>query len=210
VNAPRDALAAGGSGDRAGPREPGAARAAGTWRPTVPPAHQARWSFRISLANGDGATGAYLEFGEDGFFYNYIASQPRPANSTFRVDDDYAVRDVTDGHVVFYLRAADGELIDVASSEPSGSRPAQDLHCHLTDRAELDCLHEDQTAFSLAVENGHIIGRAGGERAEMNAVEPAPTNDEQRRRVLFLYAMYMVPTDTSSHDGDAGFFSGPE
>jgi hypothetical protein len=211
---PRGGLAPSAGG--AHPGEPGAERdepstaaSASAWRPAVPPARQAPWRFRIAMPNGDGTTGAYLEVDEDGLVYNYLAGQPRPARSNFRIDDDYSLRDVSTGRVTFYLRPADGELIDVDSMVPSGSRPAQDLHCHLTQAAELACVHDDQSPFTVSVGDGHLVGRAGGQSVVMHAFEPAATSDEQRRRVLFLYALYAVPADTGSHDGDSGFFDGP-
>ncbi len=180
------------------------------WRPASPPAALPRFPFRIALANADGTTGAYLVLDESAHFFDQIASGPAPTEREWVVGPDFVLRRPSDGRVAFSLRPSDGELRGEGDDVARGSRPAQDLHCHLTPDAHLACIHEDgQQSPSYAVEGGHIIGWVTDhpeERVVMNAVEPAPTTDAERRLVLFVWAAYVVPSDTDSHDGDAGFF----
>jgi hypothetical protein len=194
-------------------REPANTATADVWRPTQPPRALPRFGFRISLPNADGSTGAYLELDPEGHFYNYEARQGRPTEWVVLVREDFSLRVARDGRVQFFLRPSDGELVDPDDDVAHGSRPAQDLHCHLTVGAELRCTHEDgNESFVLSVRDGHIVGRHDsmpGQQQEMNAVEPDPRTDDERRLVLFLWAAYLVPTDTGSHDGDSGFFDGP-
>jgi hypothetical protein len=204
--APRDARASGEEQPRDASPENDVA--GGAWRPESPPAPMAPWAFRIALYNADETVGAYLEVDEASHFYDYVARGPRPTEFRVRFDDDYALRNLDDGRVYFQLRPSDGALVETVDT----GYVEQDLHCHLTMRAELRCHHDDGdggTDYVLSVRGDRIVGRVVGSShddedvQEMNQIEPAPENDEQRRRVLFIWASYLIPADTGSHDGDA-------
>ncbi len=182
---------------------------ADVWRPSDPPRPLPAFGFRIALLNADGATGAYLELDGRGRFYNYVASQPRPGESVVTMSPDWSLRRADNGAAAFSVRSSDGELVAPNDQVDHGSRPAQDLHCYLTDAAELRCTHEDgDETFVLSVRDGLIAGRMDGtaDSHPVTTVEPSPTTDDERRLVLFLWASYMVPSDTGSHDGDSGYF----
>lgn len=180
------------------------------WRPSSPPAALPRFAFRIALANADATTGAYLVLDEEARFFDQLASGPAPTERPWSVGPDFVIRRPSDGTRSFFLRESDGELRSEGADVAHGSQPAQDLHCHLTPAAHLVCVHDGgQQSPTYAIDGDRIVGWVTGHpdpSVVVTRVEPAPTTDDERRLVLFVWAAYAVPTDTGSHDGDAGFF----
>ncbi|NOY91530.1 MAG: hypothetical protein GXP55_10040 [Deltaproteobacteria bacterium] len=180
------------------PPEP-TATAEDIWRPPASPAPWTPWAFRLTPIR---ASGLVLEVTGDDSVYYYMEGR-RPSGPAAVRLRDYSIRQTESGLLLFQLKP-DGTLVDTVTD----AYLPQDLHCHFTLATELVCRHDSDGSFrgvDMAVTGANVVSSMEGVSITSYTVDPPPESDEQRRRVLFLVASYLIDWDTASHDGDTTF-----